>query len=229
MGRGAVGSRRAPDADPSHLRALDLIDVFRSLHPEATDASWVWRGRGREIGRRFDHVLASPRLRPLFVTYRHDWRDGTRRVGGGATTPAWSPSSRSTRRGPESSSRSTGWPASDGREGMGRGRTAPWRMPGGREVDAVRAVIGERGGGEVGGSSRPAAMPGKARSSAVASRPDGCLPTGASPKHPVVCDTPRRDSGQTAAGHGCQATVSPSSGRGSVNSGAGETMPVTAA
>jgi exonuclease III len=54
--------------------ASDLVDVYRLLHPDGQDRSWVWRGRGVEIGRRFDHVLASRTLDPRSIRYRHDWR-----------------------------------------------------------------------------------------------------------------------------------------------------------
>ncbi|MDP9376780.1 MAG: hypothetical protein M3P40_04280, partial [Actinomycetota bacterium] len=52
----------------------ELVDVYRLLHPDGHDVSWVWRGRGREVGRRFDHVIASCRMRPTAIHYRHDWR-----------------------------------------------------------------------------------------------------------------------------------------------------------
>ena len=52
----------------------DLIDVYRLLHPDGQDHSWVWRGRGHEVARRFDHVFASRTLQPQSIRYRHDWR-----------------------------------------------------------------------------------------------------------------------------------------------------------
>lgn len=57
---------------PDHL---GLVDVFRDLYPDAPDASWVWRGGGTPTRRRFDHVFASPDLRPWSFRYRHDWRE----------------------------------------------------------------------------------------------------------------------------------------------------------
>jgi exonuclease III len=46
---------------PAHL---GLVDVFRDLNPSARDASWVWHRGETETPRRFDHLFASPALRP---------------------------------------------------------------------------------------------------------------------------------------------------------------------
>lgn len=54
---------------------VGLVDVYRLLHPDGDDRSWVWRGAGREVGRRFDHVLASLSLQPQSMDYRHEWRE----------------------------------------------------------------------------------------------------------------------------------------------------------
>jgi exonuclease III len=57
------------------LGASDLPDVFRQLNGYAPrDVSWVWKGRGREVGRRFDHVFASRSLNAVRCQYVHDWR-----------------------------------------------------------------------------------------------------------------------------------------------------------
>jgi exonuclease III len=58
------------------LAQRDLTDVFRLLgrFPPG-DQSWYWRGFGREVGRRFDHVFASKDLRPQEAGYLHGWRE----------------------------------------------------------------------------------------------------------------------------------------------------------
>lgn len=57
------------------LRSYDLGDVFRELNGYGVEEySWYWRGRGRRIGRRFDHVFASRRLRATECRYVHDVR-----------------------------------------------------------------------------------------------------------------------------------------------------------
>jgi exonuclease III len=54
----------------------DLPDVFRALNGHtATDVSWVARRGGQSWGRRYDHVFASPRLRPTACRYLHAWRE----------------------------------------------------------------------------------------------------------------------------------------------------------
>jgi exonuclease III len=58
------------------LSRFDLIDVFRSINGYGVqEYSWYWKGRGRKIGRRFDHIFASRSLRPLNCRYIHDVRD----------------------------------------------------------------------------------------------------------------------------------------------------------
>lgn len=53
----------------------DLVDVYRELHPDGEDVSWVWRRGDRVIERRYDHVLASRELRLVSMSYRHHWRE----------------------------------------------------------------------------------------------------------------------------------------------------------
>ena len=61
------------------LREFALPDVFRELNGyEAEEFSWYWRGRERQIGRRFDHVFASHRLRPIACNYAHEGRESGR-------------------------------------------------------------------------------------------------------------------------------------------------------
>ena len=61
------------------LTPFDLPDVFRTLHGYGVaEWSWDWKGKGRCIGRRFDHVFASRRLHavrsPQNTPYRHRYR-----------------------------------------------------------------------------------------------------------------------------------------------------------
>jgi len=54
------------------LAQADLPDVFRLLHGyEVREFSWYWKGKGRQIGRRFDHVFASRQLNPICCQYLH--------------------------------------------------------------------------------------------------------------------------------------------------------------
>jgi exonuclease III len=79
------GARRPPhgerwdEAERSVVLGLgehDLPDVFRALNGyTATDTSWVARRGGQSWGRRYDHVFASPRLRPTACRYLHGWRE----------------------------------------------------------------------------------------------------------------------------------------------------------
>jgi exonuclease III len=50
------------------LRDFDMPDVFRAVNKYGMEA-WSWRflGRGKQIGRRFDHIFASRVLRPTAV------------------------------------------------------------------------------------------------------------------------------------------------------------------
>ncbi len=67
-------------AELSVVRGLaqhDLSDVYRTLYGyEARDDSWVWQGRGKRYGRRFDHVFASGCLNPVRCRYLHPYREG---------------------------------------------------------------------------------------------------------------------------------------------------------
>jgi len=57
------------------LSQFDLTDVYRLVNGyEAQEYSWYWKGRGRSVGRRFDHVFASGRLRPRGCQYIHTVR-----------------------------------------------------------------------------------------------------------------------------------------------------------
>ncbi len=54
------------------LAAYDLLDVFRALHGNKTQAfSWVLRRGRKSVPRRFDHIFASARLRPTSCLYIH--------------------------------------------------------------------------------------------------------------------------------------------------------------
>jgi exonuclease III len=58
------------------LAEQDLTDVFRLLDRfPPGDKSWYWRGFGREVGRRFDHIFAAEQLRPREAGYLHEWRE----------------------------------------------------------------------------------------------------------------------------------------------------------
>jgi endonuclease/exonuclease/phosphatase family metal-dependent hydrolase len=58
------------------LAAYDLPDVYRALRGYAAqEFSWYWTGRGRQVGRRFDHVFASPTLGAAECRYLHDFRE----------------------------------------------------------------------------------------------------------------------------------------------------------
>lgn len=57
------------------LAGWGLLDVYRQLHGYAVaEMSWVLRRGDAVRGRRFDHVFASPTLRPQRCTYLHDFR-----------------------------------------------------------------------------------------------------------------------------------------------------------
>ncbi len=59
------------------LAAHDLPDIYRQLHGYTPqEFSWYWKGQGREIGRRFDHVFAAPSLDARKCCYLHDFRTG---------------------------------------------------------------------------------------------------------------------------------------------------------
>jgi endonuclease/exonuclease/phosphatase family metal-dependent hydrolase len=58
------------------LAAFGLPDVFRTLHGyDVEEWSWYWKGRHQRIGRRFDHVFASPQLHAVQCYYLHAWRE----------------------------------------------------------------------------------------------------------------------------------------------------------
>ncbi|SFM51754.1 endonuclease/exonuclease/phosphatase family protein [Nitrosomonas communis] len=57
------------------LAAWGLPDVYRQLHGyDRVEASWVFRGMF-QLGRRFDHVFASPSLRAEQCRYIHEFRE----------------------------------------------------------------------------------------------------------------------------------------------------------
>jgi exodeoxyribonuclease-3 len=64
-----AGFTDAERADFSKYLDADLIDTFRSLHPNATGAFtwWTWRASARErnIGWRIDYFLISKKLKPV--------------------------------------------------------------------------------------------------------------------------------------------------------------------
>lgn len=54
----------------------DLQDVYRRIHGfEKQEMSWTIWNRGKQHGRRFDHVFASKTLNPLNCNYHHHFRD----------------------------------------------------------------------------------------------------------------------------------------------------------
>jgi exonuclease III len=58
------------------LAGYDLGDVYRRLHGcSVREYSWYWRGKGRSVGRRFDHVFASHSLNPSACHYLHSMRE----------------------------------------------------------------------------------------------------------------------------------------------------------
>lgn len=60
------------------LSGWDLPDVFRQLHGyEVQGHSWVFRGKGTERLRRFDHVFASKALDARECRYVHELREGS--------------------------------------------------------------------------------------------------------------------------------------------------------
>ena len=57
------------------LTHFDLPDVYRSINGYATqEYSWYWKAKGREIGRRFDHIFASVSLNPKECKYLPKFR-----------------------------------------------------------------------------------------------------------------------------------------------------------
>ena len=58
------------------LAPSGLPDVFRTLHGYAVAAwSWYCQGRHQRIGRRFEHVFASPQSQAVRYHYLHSWRE----------------------------------------------------------------------------------------------------------------------------------------------------------
>lgn len=52
-----------------------LPDAYRALYPGREEFSYYARGKDRMIGRRFDHVFASPEMRPATACYLNDLRE----------------------------------------------------------------------------------------------------------------------------------------------------------
>lgn len=74
-----TNNKRWPEAELSVIIGLgkhDLRDVYRLLHGfDEQETSWVIRNRGKEYGRRFDHVFASRHLNAIACTYLHTLRE----------------------------------------------------------------------------------------------------------------------------------------------------------
>jgi exonuclease III len=75
--RGGSGA----DWDAAERRVLEglaewgIPDVFRLVNGfEAEDFSWYLHRKGRTVKRRFDHIFASARLRPISCEYVHEFR-----------------------------------------------------------------------------------------------------------------------------------------------------------
>ena len=67
-----IGERNVLEA----LARFDLPDVFRSLHGyQVQEFSWYWKSGERRIGRRFDHIFASPQLNAVRCQYIHSFRE----------------------------------------------------------------------------------------------------------------------------------------------------------
>jgi exonuclease III len=75
--RGISGERyhRAEHDVLQGLSNFDLSDIYRLNGYDAQDYSWYWTGKGRTIGRRFDHVFASLSLNPVECRYLHHCRE----------------------------------------------------------------------------------------------------------------------------------------------------------
>lgn len=74
-----TNNKRWSEAELSVITGLekhDLRDVYRLLHGfDEQEMSWVIRNRGKEHGRRFDHVFASQRLNAIACAYLHALRE----------------------------------------------------------------------------------------------------------------------------------------------------------
>jgi len=58
------------------LSHFDLPDVYRSVHGyEIQEFSWYWQGKGKSIGRRYDHIFASKCLNATRCHYLHEYRE----------------------------------------------------------------------------------------------------------------------------------------------------------
>jgi exonuclease III len=76
FGSGRTRQREAELQVMKGLEPFDLTDVYRQLYGyEANERSWYWEGRGRAIGRRFDHVFASRSLNAVNCQYLHSFRE----------------------------------------------------------------------------------------------------------------------------------------------------------
>lgn len=79
--RGDVVARGGPEYARQHAAELmwfkdaPLQDVFRSLHPDKQAASWVLKRSTGDIPRRFDHVFACDRWKPVSAEYDHRYLD----------------------------------------------------------------------------------------------------------------------------------------------------------
>jgi exonuclease III len=61
------------------LRGLEnfgIVDVYRYLNGYIlNEYSWYWKGKGKEVGRRYDHFFASKILEPISCFYLHEYRE----------------------------------------------------------------------------------------------------------------------------------------------------------
>ena len=58
------------------LAQFDLIDVYRCVNGyEIDDYSWMHKWRERRTYRRFDHIFASSKLKPIKCGYHHEFLD----------------------------------------------------------------------------------------------------------------------------------------------------------
>ena len=76
--RGGLGERwdRAERNVVQDLDRLGMLDAFRALNGyQARQFSWYLRRKGKAIGRRYDHVFCSARLKPRICKYVHTLRE----------------------------------------------------------------------------------------------------------------------------------------------------------
>ena len=59
------------------LAEFGLRDAYRMMNPYGGDADYSWVLSGKEVSRnrRFDHVFASPDLKPVACRYLHEARE----------------------------------------------------------------------------------------------------------------------------------------------------------